>query len=84
MCVLFQEHGTIMGFPGAEETERNLLTTDCDILVPAAGEKQITADIANDIKAKVVFMGVIHIRKCFHRTVPYLWIPCSIKAGGLR
>ena len=46
-------HGSIVGFPGAEPTEDNLLTAQCDILVPAAGEKQITADIAHQMKAKV-------------------------------
>ena len=46
-------NGTVVGFPGAEPTTENLLTTDCDILIPAAGEQQITADIAKDIKAKV-------------------------------
>ena len=42
-----------MGFPGATTTEENLLTAECDILVPAAVEKQITADIARNVKAKV-------------------------------
>ena len=42
-----------MGFPGAEAYEGNLLTAQCDILVPCAGEKQITAENAHDIKAKV-------------------------------
>ena len=42
-----------MGFPGATATEENLLTAECDILVPAAGERQITADIARNLKAKV-------------------------------
>ena len=46
-------NGTVVGFPGAEPTTENLLTTECDILIPAAGEQQITADIAHDIKAKV-------------------------------
>ena len=72
MCILSQDHGTIMHFPGAEVTDRNLLMTDCDILVPAAGEKQITADIANDIKAKVVLMSVRYTPKCAYRTVP-IW-----------
>ena len=48
-----QTNGTIMGFPGATATEENLLTAECDILVPAAGERQITADIARNMKAKV-------------------------------
>ena len=48
-----QTNGTIMGFPGATATDENLLTAECDILVPAAGERQITADIAKNMKAKV-------------------------------
>uniref|UniRef100_A0A6C0PLW9 glutamate dehydrogenase [NAD(P)(+)] n=1 Tax=Strongylocentrotus intermedius TaxID=7667 RepID=A0A6C0PLW9_STRIE len=51
------EHGTIVGFPGAEPYEGNLLTAQCDILVPCAGEKQITADNAHDIKAKIIAEG---------------------------
>ena len=47
-------NGTIVGFPGAEPyTGESLLFEDCDILVPAASEKQITSDNANKIKAKV-------------------------------
>lgn len=52
--LLLQANGTIVGFPGAEATEENLLTAECDILIPAAGEKQITADIARNMKAKVL------------------------------
>lgn len=48
-----------MGFPGAKPTEDNLLEADCDILVPAAGEKQITAEIARNIKAKVCWMSIL-------------------------
>ena len=50
-----QEHGTVVGFPGADEvTNAELLEVDCDILVPAALENQITARNAANIKAKVV------------------------------
>ncbi|CAI8003235.1 Glutamate dehydrogenase, mitochondrial [Geodia barretti] len=52
-----EEHGTIVGFPGATPTSENLLTADCDILIPAAGEQVITSDIARDVKAKIVAEG---------------------------
>ena len=40
-------------------TEENLLEADCDILVPAANEKQITIKNAHKIKAKVsVYLNV--------------------------
>ena len=33
------EHGTIRGFPGATETDEDLLEGECDILLPCAKEK---------------------------------------------
>jgi glutamate dehydrogenase (NAD(P)+) len=50
-----REHGTVVGFPGADEiTNEALLEVDCDILVPAALENQITKANAPRIAAKVV------------------------------
>src|SRR5687768_929535 len=50
-----QEHGTVVGFPGADEvTNQEILEVDCDILVPAALENQITKHNAPRIKAKVI------------------------------
>jgi glutamate dehydrogenase/leucine dehydrogenase len=50
-----KEHGTVRGFPGAEDiTNAEVLETQCDILIPAALENQITARNAANIKAKIV------------------------------
>ena len=50
-----KEHGTVQGFPGAEDiSNAELLETACDILIPAAYENQITARNARSIKAKIV------------------------------
>ncbi len=54
-----KEHGTFIGFPDAtkqlEKKDRwKGLDFECDILVPAALENQITAENANRIKAKIV------------------------------
>src|SRR5688500_4184254 len=50
-----QEHGTVVGFPGADEvTNQEILEIDCDILVPAALEYQITKHNAAHVKAKVI------------------------------
>ena len=50
-----KEHGTVQGFPGAEDiSNAELLETDCDVLIPAAYENQITARNARNIKAKIV------------------------------
>jgi glutamate dehydrogenase len=50
--------GTLAGFPGAQQiTNEELLTLECEILVPAALENQITCDNAADVKAKIVVEG---------------------------
>ena len=50
-----QEHGTVVGFPGSDLiTNREILEIDCDILVPAALENQITKHNAPNIKARIV------------------------------
>ncbi len=48
-----QQHGTIVGFPNSQPYEGNILEADCNILIPAAGEKQLTRKNAHNIKAKV-------------------------------
>ena len=49
------EHGTVVGFPGAKEvSNEELLEIECDILIPAALENQITAANAERIRARIV------------------------------
>lgn len=48
-----QANGTIVGFPGATPYDGSILEADCDILIPAASEKQLTKKNAHNIKAKV-------------------------------
>jgi len=49
------EHGTVVGFPGAREiSNTEILEIECDILIPAALENQITAQNAERINAKIV------------------------------
>lgn len=53
----FKHHGTIKGFPGATKTlahGKDVLELDCDIVVPAALENQITRENASKIKARIV------------------------------
>jgi glutamate dehydrogenase (NAD(P)+) len=49
------ETGSVAGFAGGERiSNKELLEYDCDVLVPAALEKVITAENAPRIKAKIV------------------------------
>lgn len=47
------QHGTLLGFPKAKIYEGSILEADCDILIPAASEKQLTKSNAPRVKAKV-------------------------------
>jgi glutamate dehydrogenase (NAD(P)+) len=50
-----QEHGTVQGFPGTSDiSNAELLEVDCDILIPAALENQITAANAGNVKARLI------------------------------
>lgn len=49
---------TLAGFPGAEQIPQDeLLELECDVLVPAAKEDQITYRNASKIKAKIICEG---------------------------
>ncbi len=54
-----KETGSVLKFPGATDIERSsdALELECDILIPAALEKQITEDNAPRIKAKIIGEG---------------------------
>lgn len=50
-----QKTGTVKGFPGTQDiSTTELLAMECDILVPAALENQLTAENAGDVKAKII------------------------------
>ena len=50
-----KEHGTVVGFPGATAiTNAELLEVECDVLIPAALENQITAANAEQVKARIL------------------------------
>ena len=50
-----KEHGSVVGFPGTKEiSNADLLELDCDILIPAALENQITAQNAGRIQARLI------------------------------
>ena len=61
VCAL-EEHklrnGTVLGFRGAEPTPTSeLLTAECEILIPAATENVITSRNAEKIRARIVCEG---------------------------
>ena len=50
-----QEHHSVLGFPGTREiSNAELLEVECDILIPAALENQITAANAGRIQARII------------------------------
>lgn len=50
--------GAVAGFPGSKAISNlELLAVDCDILIPAAMENQITCDTAGSVKARIVAEG---------------------------
>ena len=51
------QHGTVLGFAKAKIYEGSILEADCDILSPAASEKQLTKCNAPRVKAKVIAEG---------------------------
>lgn len=50
-----QGNGTVHGFPGGDELKgEDLLTSDVDVLIPAALEDAITKENAGEIRARIV------------------------------
>lgn len=50
------EHGSLHGFAGSTDLRppRAILETDCDVLIPAALERQITADNVKRVRAPLI------------------------------
>jgi glutamate dehydrogenase (NAD(P)+) len=54
----YREHGELSDFPGGDSlTNEELLTCDCDVLVPAAMENTIDSDVAPHVRARIVCEG---------------------------
>lgn len=62
----FQGHGTIVGFPKAEPYDGSILEVPCDILIPAAIEKQLTRENAPRVQAKVQTARATHSQQALH------------------
>jgi glutamate dehydrogenase (NAD(P)+) len=53
-----RQHRFLSGYPEAEQiSNEQLLTLDCDVLIPAAMENVITSHNAADIKARIICEG---------------------------
>ena len=54
----YRENGVLTDFPGADAvTNDDVVTCDCDVLVPAAMENTVTEELAPHIKARIVCEG---------------------------
>jgi glutamate dehydrogenase (NAD(P)+) len=51
------DHRGVVGFPGSKPLTTPIVEVDCDILIPAALENQITHENANRVKARIVAEG---------------------------
>ena len=82
-----QANRTVVGYPGAETiTNAELLELECDLLVPAALENQITAENAEHVEAKVIAEGAngpitLAADDTLHRKGIYV-IPDLLASGG--
>lgn len=53
--LFYKERGVLTDFPGGDAiTNEELLTCDCDVLIPAAMENTVTEEVAPHVKAMVV------------------------------
>jgi glutamate dehydrogenase (NAD(P)+) len=52
-----KDHKGVKGFPGAGSLDTSIVEHECDILIPAALENQITAENASRVKARIVAEG---------------------------
>ncbi len=53
-----EKHRSLQGWKGGDAlAQTDLLQIDCDVLVPAAKEDQITAQVAKKIRAKIIVEG---------------------------
>jgi glutamate dehydrogenase (NAD(P)+) len=53
-----QRNGSIQGFPEAEKAgDADLLTSECEILIPAATENVITSQNADQLKCRILAEG---------------------------
>lgn len=84
------ETGSILNFPGATDfpVSLMLLEEDCDILIPAALENQITQDNAPRIKAKLIAEGAngpvtINAQAILHKMNVMMIPDMYLNAGGV-
>src|SRR5687767_16008077 len=49
--------GSVVGFAGAQPLTTSIIEYDCDILIPAALENQITTENASRVKARIIAEG---------------------------
>jgi glutamate dehydrogenase/leucine dehydrogenase len=54
----YHENGTLVGFPGPDPiTNEELLTCECDVLIPAAMENTVTEEVAPHVRARTIVEG---------------------------
>ena len=80
--------GLLKGYPKARAHDGDILTAECDVLVPAALENQITARNAGDIRAKIVAEGAngpttVKADEVLHKNGVFLVPDIVANSGGV-
>ena len=54
----YRENGTLVGYAGGDPiTNEELLTCECDVLIPAAMENTVTEEVAPHVRARIIVEG---------------------------
>jgi glutamate dehydrogenase (NAD(P)+) len=54
----YRENNTLVGYPAGDPiTNEELLTCECDVLIPAAMENTVTEDVAPHVRARIIVEG---------------------------
>ena len=70
------EHSVVQGFPGTQPlTNDELLTLECDVLIPAALEGQLHEGNADRIRAKLIVEGTAMMSLRGTATSPAVFSP---------
>lgn len=57
LCDHVDQTGSVVGFPGGQPLDEDIIGCDCDVLLPCALERAITDQNADSVKARLIVEG---------------------------